>query len=139
MRKLIGIAALAVALALGGASPSHAQGGPLPSSCNKAKVYDASTNGATQLVPAGSVIQICGYVIWGGGTATVKLVYGTGVACATGETAITPAYSVTAQTGPSDPSPFFRGMNAPSGNALCIKTSAGVAIQAVVYYSQGPS
>lgn len=130
---------LCLALILGGISPGHAQGSNLPTSCDKAKVYDASTNGSTQLVASGAVIQICGYTIWGGGTATVKLVYGTGVACATGETAITPAFSITAQTGIVEASPYFRGMNAPPGNALCIKTSAGVAVQAVIYYSQGPS
>jgi hypothetical protein len=107
--------------------------------CNSAAVYDASTNGSTQLVPAGlngEAIYICGYTIFGGGTANVELDYGTGTACATGNKKIVPAYAITTGISVTDDSPFFRGIYAPSGTALCIKTSAGVPIQALVFYAQ---
>lgn len=136
--RLIALCLIAIG-AVGWSVAPRAQGTNLPTGCDKAVIYDASTNGATQIRAAGSVIQICGYTIWAAGTATVKLVYGTGTNCATGETAITPAFSLITQTGIVEASPYFRGMNAPSGNALCIKTSAGVAVQAIVYFSQGPS
>jgi len=107
-------------------------------SCQNSVIYDASTNGATQLVAlsSGKVVYICGYTIFAAGTANVELDYGTGTACATGNNKITPAYQLTAQTGISDQSPYYRGLNAIASNELCIKTSAGVAVQAVVYYSQ---
>lgn len=107
-------------------------------SCQSSKVYDASTNGSTVQVAAaiGRSTYICGYTIWGGGTATVKYVYGTGTTCGTGTTALTPAYSITAQTGVNDTSPHFKGLYAPVGNDVCITTSAGVAIQALLFYIQ---
>jgi hypothetical protein len=107
--------------------------------CNAAVVYDASTSGSTQLVaadPNGASVYVCGYAFLASGTVNVELDYGTGTACATGTKKIIPAYQFTAQTGMSDQSPIFRGLYAPSGTALCIKTSGGVAVQAVVYYAQ---
>lgn len=106
--------------------------------CNAAAPYDAATNGSTQLVTAKQfgATYVCGFSMWSGGVNTVKFVYGTGTACATGETAITPAYSFTAQTGVQDESAVFRGLFAPEGKNLCIKTSAAVAVQANVFYLQ---
>lgn len=106
--------------------------------CRQTVLYDASTNGSTVLKTGGTTanISICGFNIWAAGTATVKLVYGTGTACATGETAITPAYSLVTQTGITDGSGNWRGLLVPAGNDLCIKTSAGVAVQAQVYLVQ---
>lgn len=105
-------------------------------SCKRAVIYDASTNGATQLVGANGPTVICGFTLWSGGTVNVDLVYGTGTNCATGTTKITPAFSLTAQTGITDSSVFFRGLYVPPNNALCINTSAGTAVQAIVYYNQ---
>lgn len=107
--------------------------------CNKSVIYDASTNGATQLIAAGANIQICGFVFFAGGTVSVDLIRGTGTNCATNPVKLTPAFPLTAQTGLSDPSPFFRGMGAPVNTEVCINTNAGVAVQAIVYYAQGPS
>lgn len=115
-----------------------AQGTGAVGSCSRAVIYDASTNGATQLVAAGNTIYICGYTFFAGGTVSVDLIYGTGTNCGTGTTKITPAYQLTTQTGIVDPSPFFRGMDVPSSNALCINTNAAVAVQAIVYYNANP-
>ena len=106
--------------------------------CNASAIYDASTNGATQLVAlsAGKKIYVCGYTIFSAGTVNVSLQYGTGTACATGATNILPAWELTAQTGVADSSPYYRGLAAIASNELCILTSAGVAVQAVVYYTQ---
>ena len=113
--------------------PAHAQIG-----CNQTLVYDAATNGSTELLVgvATKQIYICGFSLWAGGTATVKLVKGTGTACATNEVAITPAYSLVTQTGFTDSSPVWRGLRVEGASNLCIKTSAGVAVQAQVYYAQ---
>lgn len=118
------------------AAPVHAQSGPV--FCNQVAVYDASTNGATQLIaaPGGSAkVFICGYTIFAGGTASVSLVSGTGTNCGTGQGVITPAFNLTAQTKVEDSSPNWRGLLAPATSAVCIKTTAGVAVQAIVYYS----
>lgn len=106
--------------------------------CRNSVPYDASTNGSTLLVTGISTanIYICGYTIVGGGTATVKLVHGTGTACATGETALTPAWPVVAQSVVPDNSSIYRGLLVPAARDLCIKTSAGVAITAQIFYVQ---
>jgi hypothetical protein len=137
MIRLVAGATLLLAAALLAAIVPAAAQSPVPlTACNKSQFYDANTNGATQVVPAGGPVLICGFVMIASGTVNVGLVYGTGTNCATGQTKITPAFQFTAQTGLSDPSPYFRGMNAPGGNALCVLTSGGVAVQAIVYYYQ---
>lgn len=129
---------LALGIAMAPIMPLRAQPIQL-TACNRTAIYDASTNGSTQLVAVsgnGYGMAICGYVFFAGGTANVKLIYGTGAACATGSTNLTPAFQLTTQTGVVDSSPAFRGMWVPGNNALCINTSAGVAVQAIVYYAQ---
>lgn len=106
-------------------------------SCDSTAIYDASTNGSTELkaLTSGRTVYVCGYSILSAGTVNVKLIYGTGTACATGSNNMTPAYQLTAQVGLVDGSPFSRGLKTASANALCINTSAGVAVQAIVYYA----
>jgi hypothetical protein len=106
--------------------------------CRSTVVYDASTNGSTKLITgiAQGNVYICGFNIWAAGTATVKVVYGTGTNCATNQTAMTPAYSLVTQTGIADGSSVWRGLLAPAGVDVCIVTSAGVAVQAQIYYAQ---
>lgn len=140
MRRYLAAAAIVCALfAL--ALPARAQGvsPALMFGCNQSAIYDASTNGSTKLVTGVAVKQIyvCGWNIFWGGTATVKLTYGTGGTCGTGTTAITPAFSGVAQSYDIDPSSVYKGLTpVPASNDLCITTSAGVAVQAIVYYSQ---
>lgn len=112
---------------------AHAQ-----TDCRQTAVYDASTNGSTVLITGRSTadVRICGFNLWAAGTATVKLVTGTGTTCGTNETAITPAYSLTTQTGVADSSSVWRGLRASAGLDVCIKTSAGVAVQMQIYYRQ---
>lgn len=131
------LAGLTLAAAPTLAQPVNAPGWPAIQ-CTSSVSYDASTSGATELVPLATnkTIYVCGYTIVGGGTATVALKRGTGTACATSGANITPAFSLVAQTVVSDSSPFFRGLATPVSNALCLVTSAGVPIQAVVYYGQ---
>lgn len=122
-----------------GANASGGTGGLLAGmiQCDSTAIYDASTSGSTELkaLTSGRSIYICGYSIIAGGTVNVKLIYGTGTACATGSNNMTPAFQLTAQAGLVDGSPFYRGLKTASANALCINTSAGIAVQAIVYYS----
>lgn len=114
------------------------QNGAVLRHCNASAIYDASTSGSTELVAltAGKTIYVCGYSILAAGTVNVKLIYGTGSACATGATNMTPAYQLVAQAGIVDGSPIYRGLKTAASNALCINTSAGIAVQAIVYYSK---
>jgi hypothetical protein len=106
--------------------------------CGATAIYDASTSGNTQLVALQSsqTIYVCGYSIMASGTVNVRLVTGTGTACATDEASVTPAWQLTAQAGLVDGSPIYRGMKSAVSSALCIETSGAVAVQAVVYYTQ---
>ncbi len=119
--------------------------------CTQSKIYDASTNGNTELVAiSGSTnIFVCGYELFAAGTVNVSLVAGTGTACAsaisgtpsTGTSgaaaALTPAWQFTTQTGKLSAFPTHGYLIATgTGNALCLKTSAGQAVQAQVWYAQ---
>jgi hypothetical protein len=143
MRKLLVIPSLCAALLLGlvlsapaaaqGVSPNQMFG------CNQSAQYDASTNGSTRLVAGTSTKQIyvCGWNILSGGTVNVKLVYGTGGTCGTGTQPVTPAFQLTAQISDVDHLPVYTGIPpVPVSNDLCLNASAGVAVQAIVYYTQ---
>lgn len=119
--------------------------------CTASKIYDTNTSGNIELVAlSGSKhIYICGYEMFAAGTVNLSLVAGTGTACAsaisgtpsTGSVAtpaiLTPAWQFTTQTGKVSAYPSHGWLiDAGSGNALCLKTSAGVAAQVQVFYSQ---
>lgn len=107
--------------------------------CNLYVFYDASTNGDTQVVApvSGLSIYICGYAIHTGGTATtVKLDYGTGSNCGTGNKALTPGWQLAINADRTADSPFFNGLSVPAGNALCVNASAGNAVQVEIFYTQ---
>ncbi len=113
-------------------NPAAAQG----VSCNNSVAYDTNTNGVTELVPAATSkkIYVCGFSFMVGPATNVSLVYGTGTACATGQVALTPAYQISANGGIVVEAPNWNGMFAPASNALCLKTSAGNAVQALVKF-----
>ena len=145
MRRLVAFAtALALSLFLPPSGWAQQNSAPNPdflTACTQSVIYDASTNGATLLVASSGTarIYVCGWNFWSGGMVNVDLVYGTQVTnpCDTGTTKITPAFQFTAQTGEVDHLPVYQGIKpVPNGNQLCINTSAGVAVQAVVYYAQ---
>ena len=108
--------------------------------------YDASTNGATQLVAlvSGKTIYVLGYSFSSSSTTanTLKLVYGTGTNCATGQTAMTPGVVTQAptSTGPIGKvipvSGWSKGLKTAASNELCILTNAAAAAQVEVWYTQ---
>jgi hypothetical protein len=143
MRRLIVAALAAVFASLCSVGAQAQQGiGVSPnqmSGCNQSAQYDASTSGDTKLVTGVSNkgIYVCGFNFFSNGTANVKLEYGTGGTCGTGTTPVTPAFHFTAQTGDVDHLPVYTGLPpVPVSNDLCINVSAGVAVQAIVYYTQ---
>ncbi len=106
--------------------------------CDNSVVYDASTSGSTQLVAlsSGKTIYVCGFVLFSAGTANVDLRYGTGTNCATGPTKITPAFQLTAQTGAAYGNGEGVVAKTAASNALCVNSSAAIAVQALVTYAQ---
>lgn len=140
MRNLV-LAVLALGVAFLGLSPVHAQG-VSPNQmfgCNQSAQYDASTSGSTRLVVgvAAKRIYVCGFNLFSNGTVSVSLVYGTGGTCGTGTGSVTPAFDLGAQTGDIDHLPVYTGLPpVPASNDLCIKTSGGIAVQGIVYYTQ---
>ncbi len=106
--------------------------------CDSSAVYDASTSGSTQIVAltSGQTIYVCGFVLFSGGTANVKLVYGTGTNCATSPANMTPAFQLTAQTGASYGNGEGVVVQTAGSNALCVNSSAAVAVQALVTYTK---
>ncbi len=133
MKFLLAIAAAILAIATPAAAQQVGQ-----INCSQTAIYDAATLGSTQLVTNASPSQIyvCGFVITSGGTASVKLESGTGTACATGNAALTPAFPMVANGEVIDSSSVWRGLRVASARNLCISSSAAVAVQAIVYYSQ---
>lgn len=133
------LAALIAAFMLLPGIARAAPAAPVYGQCNATAIYDASTNGATQLVAlvAKQSIYVCGFAVMVGGTATsVSFVYGTGTNCGTGQVALTPAFQIGVNGGIVDDLMAWNGLTVPAGNALCIKTGAGNAVQALVKYLQ---
>ena len=117
---------------------------PVPTMCNSSAQLQMTTATTTQIVAlaAGAKVRICAYAIQGSTTSTattLKLVYGTGTACATGTTALTPAWNMPAT---STSLPFQEGtgvgelMQTPAGNALCATSSAAGTVNIRVTYTQ---
>jgi len=132
--------------ATGSAAPSMAQFMGVNSSgtlagivgCDSSALLSVSTATTTQIVALSGTksVYVCGYVINGGGATTVKFVYGTGTACATGQVSLTPAFTLASGTNVSLGGGLGYVMKAPSGNALCATTSAAVAANIHIAYTQ---
>ena len=71
-----------------------------------------------------------------GGTGNITFEYGTGSNCGTGTTTLTGAYPLTAQNGIAKGNGLGAVLKVPSGNALCILTSAAVQMSGSVSYMQ---
>jgi hypothetical protein len=130
---------LPLLLLLPGSTEAQQYGGTIY--CNAAAQYDVSTNGLTKLIAAAPTggIYICGYIITAQATVNAGPKYGTSVstACDTGATAVTPIYHFAAGAPPIvDIASNYKGMFVQAGNDVCLSTSAGSAVQAIVYYFQ---
>ncbi len=106
--------------------------------CDSSALLSVSTATTTQIVALSGTksVYVCGDVINGGGATTVKFVYGTGTACATGLVSLTPAFTLASGTNVSLGGGLGYVMKAPSGNALCVTTSAAVAANIHIAYTQ---
>lgn len=112
--------------------------------CDKSAQLQMTTATTTQLVAlvANQKIRVCGYQIQGSTVATatnVTLVYGTGAACVTGTTAITPAFTYPASS-VGLPASYGGGagevFQTIASNALCATSSAAGTVNIFVTYTQ---
>jgi hypothetical protein len=105
---------------------------------NSSVAINVSTATTTQLVAlsGSTVIYVTSYDVIAGGTGNITFVYGTGVNCGTGTTSLTGPYNLTAQAGISKGSGIGTILKVPSGNALCVTTSAAVQMSGSVSYQQ---
>ena len=106
--------------------------------CDSSALIVVSTATTSQIIAlaSGKSIYVCALAINGGGTTTAKLVYGTGTNCATGQTNLTPAFSLALATTVSLGGGMGYVTKTPSGNALCVTNSAAVAANVLVAYTQ---
>lgn len=132
--------------ATGSAVPSGAQLTGVRSGANMVAMIQASASAAisvstattTQLVAlsSGQLIYVTSFDVIAGGTGNITFVYGTGTNCGTGTTSLTGAYNLTAQAGIAKGSGIGPVLVVPSGNALCVTTSAAVQMSGSVSYTQ---
>jgi hypothetical protein len=108
-----------------------------PISCTDTAVISTASSGNVQLVAltTSETVYVCGWSVVATGTVAVQLIYGTGSACATGETDLTGAYPLVANGGLVDRGDFAV-MRAAASNALCIELSGAVQVDGVLYYTK---
>ena len=132
--------------AVGSAAPSGAVMSGARSGANMVELTQASasvpinvsTATTTQLVAlsGGTQIRVTSFDVIAGGTGNITFVYGTGTNCGTGTTPLTGTYPLTAQAGIAKGSGLGPILTVPSGNALCVTTSAAVQMSGSVSYTQ---
>lgn len=95
-----------------------------------------SSSGNVQIVAlnGSDLIYVCGYSVVAGAATGVQLIYGTGTACATGETDLTGVWSFAANGGITQSNGGVPQFVVPAGNAFCVENSGANAIAGHVTY-----
>lgn len=129
--KKLGAALLFLGLVF--AAPAHAQVGL---ACNLTFQVSQAATALTKIVTSSNrVITICGWVFNSGAAAsTAQLEYGTATNCATGTTAITPAFSLGINGILVDHS-GVPNISLPNNNDLCLVTTGTGPMQVLIYYT----
>ena len=97
-------------------------------------VISTASSGNVQLVAltSGQTIYLCDFTIMAGGTVGVQLIYGTGTACATGETDMTGVLPLVVNSGWTHN--YGGRLKTAEANALCIELSGAVQVDGVATY-----
>jgi hypothetical protein len=108
------------------------------STANSSVAINVSTATTTQLVAiSGSTkVYVTSFDVIAGGTGNITFVYGTGASCGTGTTSLTGAYNLVAQAGIAKGDGSGAILVTPSGQALCVTTSAAVQMSGSVSFQQ---
>lgn len=106
--------------------------------CTDSVAIDTASSGNVELVSLTSseTIYVCGYDFIASGAVSVQMIYGTGTACATGETNLTGAYSLAANGGIAKAMTYGNAMKAAVSNALCIELSGAVQVSGSIQYTK---
>lgn len=106
--------------------------------CDNSAVLSMSTATTTQAIAlaSGKSVYVCGFVLNAGGTATVKLVQGTGSNCGSGQSNLTPAFNLTAGGNVALGNSLGRLLKSNSGSAVCVKSSAAQPVNVLLIYTQ---
>lgn len=97
-------------------------------------VISTASSGNVELVAltSGQTIYLCDFTIMSGGTVGVQLIYGTGTACATGETNMTGVMPLVVNTGWTHN--YGGRLKTAEANAFCIELSGAVQVDGVATY-----
>ncbi len=97
---------------------------------------DSAASGNVEIVAlnGSDLIYICGYSVVAGAATGLQLIYGTGTACATGETDMTGVWSLAANGGITQANGGAPQFVVPAGNAFCIENSGANSVQGHVTY-----
>lgn len=106
--------------------------------CDSQTIISTSSSGDAQIVAlsATKVIYVCSFNVMSGGSTNFRLLYGTGSNCATNPNYLTGAYPLIANTGIAAGTGLGPIIRTTASQALCINSSAGVAIAGVVNWTQ---
>ncbi len=106
--------------------------------CDSSTSLQMTTATTTQLVGlvSGKTIYVCQLLVNGAGSTTIKFVYGTGTACATGTTNLTQPFTVSSGTNVFMGSGIGSVFKTASGNALCSTNSAAATANIQIAYTQ---
>jgi len=85
---------------------------------------------------SGRWTYITSFNVIAGGSGNFQLIYGTGTTCGTGTTSLTGAYNLTAQAGLVVGSGIAPALVVPTGNDVCVVTSAAVQMSGSIAYAQ---
>lgn len=141
MKKIVFVALAIAGFLLGWPIAENAraqQAGQL--ACSQSVQYDASTNGSTRIFTATATspnrVYLCDFLIVVGGTATnVQFKSGTGTNCGTNTANLTPNFVLPINGQLNFGSGIWEGLTVAAGQDLCIVTSAGNPVQALVTYT----
>lgn len=108
-----------------------------PIICQDSVAIDTASSGNVELVALTSseTIYVCGWSVVATTAVAVQFIYGTGTACATGETNLTGAMPLAANGGIVQQSPYAFTKAAVS-NAFCIELSGAVQVSGIVNYTK---
>lgn len=97
-----------------------------------------SSSGNNQIVAlsGSTLVEVCGWNLISRGAVEAQWIYGTGSACATGETDLTGAYQLIAQVGAAVSNGGAIQFKTTAGQALCLELSAATQVDGVVTYVQ---
>lgn len=108
-----------------------------PARISSVKISTSASGNVEQVaLQSGQTIYVCGFDVIAGAATAVKFVYGTGTACATGQTDLTGAWSFAANGGVVHNNSGAVQFKTASANALCTNNSGANSIQGLLTYVQ---